>query len=694
MFNKLKLSAKITALAAILLIITAILGTVAAVNMRLASGTSSRLAYEALPAIKYTAEILSDKGDMRVPVRDFALTSNPEMAKTAIFWFNSIEENFSGLDSLLLNARDLPEIPPMLIELKPVEKDVRTISENMFSIGERQLELREQFATIGIKMSENAEKYRNETSTQRDQGLNSSSATDRDVGFQLFAEIMRMRIAINIYLQSIDTSGVGAIHDAEKKIWGLAHQLVESQTLSNDFIKKYAELEKDIELYDSLFDQYAKLQEQRYDIYLKQIAQLAVFNSGVDTLIDRVVAANTTKADGAAKMLHSALLLTFAILFIALVVGVVLSILVIRSIVKPISEAINGLSNGSDQVTTAAGEISNASQTMASGASEQASNLEEVSASLNEITSMTKQTADNVKTADALVQDSVVKAKESQEAMTRLQEAVVGIQKSSNETAKILKDIDEIAFQTNLLALNAAVEAARAGEAGKGFAVVAEEVRNLAQRSAESAKKTADLIESSQKSSQQGVTLATEAAEAIGKITETSSKIAMIVAEISSASEEQVRGVSQVNGAISGIDAVTQSNASQSEELAASSEELTSQAHSMNELVGELVGVVDGEEARVKRESKRRISSSSSSAAFSRPTRRATAAIGYNPSAGDKHKTMKQTTINPTIKQTATNPNPTIKQAATNPTGKQTAQPSTKPEEVIPFDDDKNFGDY
>jgi methyl-accepting chemotaxis protein len=291
-------------------------------------------------------------------------------------------------------------------------------------------------------------------------------------------------------------------------------------------------------------------------------------------------------------------------LLVAVILGIILSIFITNSIVKPINTAIDGLSSGSDQVTTASSEIASASQGMASGASEQAASLEEISSSLNEITSMTKQTADNARSADSLVGESVHKAREGREAMNRLQKAVVEIQQSSNDTAKILKDIDEIAFQTNLLALNAAVEAARAGEAGKGFAVVAEEVRNLAQRSAESAKKTAELIEMSQSSSAQGVELATETAEVIVKIEEGSGKIAMIVKEITTAAEEQARGVSQVNQAIGNMDQVTQANASSSEELAASSEELSSQAMSMNDLVGDLVGVVEGEDAKAKRASK------------------------------------------------------------------------------------------
>ena len=296
----------------------------------------------------------------------------------------------------------------------------------------------------------------------------------------------------------------------------------------------------------------------------------------------------------------SILILLFEVI-LSIVLGTVLSVTITRSIVRPITAAINGLSESSSHVTLAAGEVSDTSQLMAGGAAEQTTSLEKTSSSLNEITSMTKQTADNAKNADVLVKDSVEKAKASQEAMNRLQNAVAEIQNSSNETAKILKDIDAIAFQTNLLALNAAVEAARAGEYGKGFAVVAEEVRNLAKRSADSAKKTAQLISSSQSSSSRGVSLTQETAQAIEKITEVSNKIAIIVNEITTAAQEQARGVAQVNTAISSMEQITQSTAAGAHDLAISSQELSSQSITMNDLMGDLVGVISGEAAKIER---------------------------------------------------------------------------------------------
>jgi methyl-accepting chemotaxis protein len=307
----------------------------------------------------------------------------------------------------------------------------------------------------------------------------------------------------------------------------------------------------------------------------------------------------------------STLRASILILLIGLVVSIaimfiVVNLVVLEYTVKHIDEVVDGISLGAEHVASASGEIAGAALGMAGGANKQVSGLSNISSLLGNITNMAKRTVDNARSADTLVMDSVEKAKASQEAMTRLEDAVVEIQNSSNETAKILKDIDEIAFQTNLLALNAAVEAARAGEAGKGFAVVAEEVRNLAQRSAESAKKTAGMIEESQKSSSRGVTLAKETSEVIGTITDASNKIAAIVSEITAHAEEQAAGVLQIGAAVNSMETITHSTASSSEQLAASSEELGSQALLMNDLVGDLIGVVNGESAKISRAEKQR----------------------------------------------------------------------------------------
>ena len=172
------------------------------------------------------------------------------------------------------------------------------------------------------------------------------------------------------------------------------------------------------------------------------------------------------------------------------------------------------------------------------------------------------------------------------DSMARLSEAIERIKTSSDETAKIIKTIDEIAFQTNLLALNAAVEAARAGDAGKGFAVVAEEVRNLAMRSAEAAKTTANLIEGSVRNAENGVAINQEVYSNLEDINNQIRKVGEVMAEIAAASDQQSEGIEQINDAVGQMDAVTQQNAANSEESASAAQELSSQAAQVRGLVG------------------------------------------------------------------------------------------------------------
>jgi len=282
-------------------------------------------------------------------------------------------------------------------------------------------------------------------------------------------------------------------------------------------------------------------------------------------------------------------------LVIAVLIGIILAWLITRSITVPIKKIISGLSSGSDQVASASEEVAQSSTQMAEGASEQASSLEETSASLEELTSMTHQNAENADQANQLAALARNHADQGQTSMERMLKSIDAIKRSSDDTARIIRTIDEIAFQTNLLALNAAVEAARAGEAGKGFAVVAEEVRSLAQRSAEAAKNTSTLIEGSQKYVLDGVEVSNEVNAILTEIVRAADKVAQFIAEVSTAVKEQAQGLEQINKAVSQMDQVTQGNAANSEEAAAASEELSAQAEQMREMVNALVTLVDGQ---------------------------------------------------------------------------------------------------
>jgi len=235
------------------------------------------------------------------------------------------------------------------------------------------------------------------------------------------------------------------------------------------------------------------------------------------------------------------------------------------------SNILNDLREGSKQVTQASGQMAQASSSIAEGSQEQAASIEETSASLEEISSMIKLNAQNANKADKLM-------KKSNLTMNNLAESMKKMNQASEETGKIIKTIDEISFQTNLLALNAAVEAARAGAAGAGFAVVADEVRKLALRAANAAQDTSVLIESI-------ITRVKEGSMHVSETSQTFHQVGKLVGEIASASDEQARGIEQLNIAMTEMDGVVQQNASVSEEAASSSEELNAQA-------GELMSIV------------------------------------------------------------------------------------------------------
>ena len=254
---------------------------------------------------------------------------------------------------------------------------------------------------------------------------------------------------------------------------------------------------------------------------------------------------------------------------------------------QTLEESILQVDNAVEQILHASSEITAGSQNLAESTSEQASSLEEITSSLEEINSLTGNNADNAKSGLKLADQAVLSVDAGNEAMDKMNKAMDAILKSSQETSKILKNIDEIAFQTNLLALNAAVEAAHAGEAGKGFAVVAEEVKNLALRSAEAAKNTNTLIDEATRNSEMGARIVEQVTKSFIEMKEQFGKVKNIVNEISASSDEQAQGVNQISTGINDLNKGTQQNAANAEESAASAQELSSQATELKGLVNQ-----------------------------------------------------------------------------------------------------------
>lgn len=274
--------------------------------------------------------------------------------------------------------------------------------------------------------------------------------------------------------------------------------------------------------------------------------------------------------------------------------GLGLCVWMARSISKPIKLVTETLSAGAEQTTSAAAQVSTASQSLAEGASQQAASLEETSSSLEEMASMTRRNTENAQRTKELANQARVAGDAGAVDMKEMIAAMDAINASSADIGKIIKTIDEIAFQTNILALNAAVEAARAGEAGLGFAVVAEEVRSLAQRSAQAARETAGKIEAAVQKSHHGVAISGKVARNLDEIVNRTRQLDQLAAEVANASHEQTQGISQINLAVTEMDKVTQANAANAEESASAAEELNAQADALKAAVGELLALVGG----------------------------------------------------------------------------------------------------
>ena len=394
---------------------------------------------------------------------------------------------------------------------------------------------------------------------------------------------------------------------AARKVYEPLEQTPEEARLWQAFVPAWETWKSDHEAFVALSKSYDGTvggYRRSNELYKKMTEQGLVVNAvtfgAAETLLNKLVEINQTVATSTTKdsAAQAAVLKAFSLgaMIVGVVAALALGILISRGITKILKQIADTLSAGAEQTAAAAGQVSSASQSLAEGASEQAASLEETSSSLEEMSSMTQRNAANADQCNTLMSA----AKETVGGMARATEemsrTISKIKASSDDTAKIIKTIDEIAFQTNILALNAAVEAARAGEAGAGFAVVADEVRSLAQRCAQAAKETAAKIEESVNNANQGVQVTGRVTASLQETVTNSGKVAELISEIATACQEQAQGIGQVNTAVSEMDKVTQSNAANAEESASASEELNSQADALRDAVAELMRLVGGQQ--------------------------------------------------------------------------------------------------
>lgn len=342
-------------------------------------------------------------------------------------------------------------------------------------------------------------------------------------------------------------------------------------------------IEKIIPLLDTFYNQWqiretdlTLLRQSNEDMNIKS---RELVNATTNTMLNRLKSAKLSCA------------VSLVVVSLALIV---LGFLITRSITKPIDKITEGMNQGAIEVTTVSSQVAVASQSMADGTSRQAAAIEETNSSMKEMASLTHRNSDNAEKANRLMKETALVVSQTNASMTALTQSMSAISTASEDTSKIIRTIDDIAFQTNLLALNAAVEAARAGEAGDGFAVVADEVRNLSLRATEAARGTADLISGTLKKVNDGTHIVSETEATFQKVTETTKNVGILLDEITDLSTAQSQGIEQIHAATGEMNNTIQQNISNAEESASATDKMNAQAQQFQEYVETLTVLIKG----------------------------------------------------------------------------------------------------
>ncbi len=596
-----KLGAKIGLGFSLVIVLMILLGGMAIWSMTSVGKETAILAGEYVPEVKAATEMDRLLREATFEMRGYGYTAERTFYDAGKQKLDEMKMKLDDAHKLAENSPHLTQLKAALDDIEARLKEYQNLSAETVARNEAMAENRQKLNASAARVLENSSAFlASQYEAQEKEvaaGADSAKLMERNKKVQLLVDNMALINNIRLAVWRAQANRDPNELDKAQREFDLIENKLDSikavtyQQVNLDQIATVREAMKEYRAnVNLLHENWLALNDamaRRVPVGLNAMEE-------VKAVAEKGVAETIEISNDSVSALSRATMIMMVGLPVGLVVGVLLAIVITRGIVKPVNRIIEDLTNGAEQVASASGQVSASSQAAAQGASEQASSLEETSSALEEMSSMGKTNAENAGKANMLMDETTKVVGQAQNVMSQNAQAMSMINEASGKIANIIKVIEEIAFQTNLLALNAAVEAARAGEHGKGFAVVADEVRNLAQRSAQAANETSQLIQETIDRVKKGSELNDELGTSFGKVSESAGQVASLVEQISIASKEQAKGINQVNAAMGQMDQVVQQSAAGAEESASASEELSSQAQMLRQTVDQLAMLVGG----------------------------------------------------------------------------------------------------
>jgi methyl-accepting chemotaxis protein len=602
-----KLGTKIGIGFGVLILLALFLGSIAVWNIEAVRATAERLAKEYLPQVKLASE--QERRFQQVVLGDttYAYTQDGKFLEAGKKALAEVRKNLK--DSETLAAR-FPDVATLHAQTQKVRAKIDRFEKEVNAAAVGEADLMRNYAQIKETdkfFVDNAHQLfsfeKDALKTETSKGLDAGKLSERLEKLSLANEILALGDRVLLTAWNAQTGGRLQAIDPRKAFEQLDGKIdaLKAMTHSEDGQGAIQTLQVASGLYKNALAELIKVWSgvQRLNTQREHTENevLALTRN----IHDAGLAAMRKASDHTvAKVSFSTMFMVLGNL-LAIVIGITIAVFITRAVTRPIRQVVTGLRDAAEEVASASSQVASSSQSLARGASRQSVALQTSATSLEQIASVTRHNAHNASQAKQLMLDTSELIRVASQSMVQLTSSMTEIASANDDTQKIIKTIDEVAFQTRLLALNAAVEAARAGDAGAGFAVVAEEVKRLATRAAGAAGDTAELIENTTRRVKEGYAMVVRTEEEFDEVARSVASCRELVGEIAEDAGEQSEGIGRVNASVAEMDQVVQQNAAHSEESAAASQEMNAQAEQMRGFVTQLVDLIGVGRTRDKR---------------------------------------------------------------------------------------------